>query len=373
MSDAPNSSPFSRGIASYFLLALLLFSLYLGMKILYPFLNTVIITAVLAIMATPLYSRILKAFNGRTNLAAVVTVALVVVIIVIPAFFFAVGLSEQGVKSLREIQLWALRQDFDELLKQGGPYVDWIREKLPFLRIEDIDLQSKVLEYTSNFAQYMFEFGKNMLQDAFWLVIKFLLMVLLLFFFLRDGGLIIRRLRYLAPLRHHQEDVIIDSLQRVARSVLLGSLFVAALQGFVAGLGFIIVGIPGLFWGAMMAFAALVPVFGASLIWFPTVVYLFVVGDWEWALFLAIWCAGIVVNIDTILRPMLLRGAAKLSPFYIFVAILGAVSVFGFKGILYGPLILSFAMVMLDIYSEEYGEALADSGAKDCGETPPRA
>ncbi len=364
MNELP--SPFSRGIASYFLLGLLLFSLYLGLRIVYPFLNTIIITAVLTVMAAPLYSRIQRVFGGRPNLSAAVTVALVVVIIVIPAFFLAVGLSEQGVKSLREIQLWALRQDFDELMRQGGPYMDWIREKLPFLRLEEVDLQSKVLEYTGQFAQYMFEFGKNLLQDAFWLAIKFLLMVLLLFFFLRDGGRIIHRLRYLAPLRRHQEDVIIDSLQRVARSVLLGSLFVAALQGFVAGVGFAIVGIPGLFWGAMMAFAALIPVFGASLIWFPTVVYLFVVGDWEWGLFLGIWCAGIVVNIDTILRPLLLKGAAKLSPFYIFVAILGAVSVFGFKGILYGPLILSFAMVMLEIYSEEYGEALEDSGSDEC-------
>lgn len=366
MNDAPTPPPFSRGIAAYFLLALLLFALYLGLRIIYPFLNTIIITAVLAVMAAPLYARLQRSFGGRANAAAAVTVALVVVILVIPSFFFLVGLSEQGVKSLREIQLWALRQDFDELLRHGGPYIDWIREKLPFLRLEEIDLQSKVLEYTGQFAQDMFEFGKEVLQNAVGLAIKSLLMVLLLFFFLRDGGRIIRRLRYLVPLRLHQEDVIIDSLQRVARSVLLGSLFVAALQGFVAGVGFAIAGIPGIFWGAMMAFAALVPVFGASLIWFPTVVYLFVVGDWEWALFLAVWCAGIVVNIDTILRPMLLKGAAKLSPFYIFVAILGAVSVFGFKGILYGPLILSFLMVMLDIYSEEYGDALEDSGPKEC-------
>ncbi len=49
-----------------------------------------------------------------------------------------------------------------------------------------------------------------------------------------------------------------------------------------------------------------------------------------------------------------------MSPFYIFLAILGGVQYFGIKGILYGPLILSFAMIMLFIYGVEYREELIE-------------
>ena len=49
-----------------------------------------------------------------------------------------------------------------------------------------------------------------------------------------------------------------------------------------------------------------------------------------------------------------------MSPFYIFLAILGGVQYFGLKGILYGPLILSFAMIMLFIYGVEYGDELTE-------------
>ena len=63
-----------------------------------------------------------------------------------------------------------------------------------------------------------------------------------------------------------------------------------------------------------------------------------------------------------------------MSPFYIFLAILGGVQYFGLKGILYGPLILSFAMIMLFIYGVEYRDEIIEykhmgqSGSAEEGE-----
>lgn len=352
----------SRGICFYFMVGLLIFALYMGFYLIAPFIHTFIIGAVLSIMAAPVFRRLLSALGGRRNLASAITTVAVVVVIVLPTFFFVMGMVEQGVKSLRQLQLWVVRQDFRQMLSWFDPYLAWFRDNLPFLKVQEIDIQAKVLEYSSSFAQGMFEFGKQLLQNAAMLVVKFGLMSMMLFFFLRDGDKIIRQIRYLMPLKPHQEDIILDSLQRVSRSVLGGSLFIAALQGLTAGIGFAIVGIPGFFWGSMMAFAALIPVVGSSIIWLPTVGFLALSGEWQWASFLFIWCFGLVVNIDTVLRPILLRGASKVSPFYIFVSILGGVGTFGVKGILYGPLILAFAMVMLGIYSEEFGEELSNRG-----------
>ena len=56
-----------------------------------------------------------------------------------------------------------------------------------------------------------------------------------------------------------------------------------------------------------------------------------------------------------------MKGKSKMSPFYIFLAILGGVQYFGLRGILYGPLILSFAMIMLYIYGVEYKDELIES------------
>jgi predicted PurR-regulated permease PerM len=111
----------------------------------------------------------------------------------------------------------------------------------------------------------------------------------------------------------------------------------------------------------VMAFASLIPIVGTALIWVPAAVYLVLLGKWGWALFLALWCILLVGAIDNFLRPFLMRSGAKMSPFYIFLAILGGVQFFGLAGILYGPLILSFAMIMLYIYGVEYHDDLSTS------------
>lgn len=366
--DQQEPKPLLGGrIYSYFLVVLLLFALYLSYRIISPFLHTIIFAAVTTIIAYPAFVWIMRRVGGNRGVAAVLTTLGVSCLIIVPLFFFISGLAVQGANSLRAIHQWTVNTDFNRWLGDGAMagYTEWIQSNLPFLKLEHLDLQSKFLAYSEEFAQYLLDLSKGLLRNAAGLLMQFALLVFMVFFFLLDGAGMVQRLKYLCPLKPYQEDIIIDSLQRVSRSVLLGSLFVAALQGFAGGLGFAVVGFPGLFWGTMMAFAALIPVVGASLIWWPAVAYLAINDQWGWAVFLFVWCIGVVVNIDTFLRPWLLRGAQKVSPFYIFLAILGAVSVFGFKGILYGPLILSFVMVMLQIYSEEYQEALQDRDADD--------
>jgi len=73
-----------------------------------------------------------------------------------------------------------------------------------------------------------------------------------------------------------------------------------------------------------------------------------------------LWCLIIVGSIDNFLRPFLMRGEGQLSPFYIFLAIIGGVKYFGLSGLLYGPLILGLASVMLYIYQVEYDEQLSE-------------
>jgi predicted PurR-regulated permease PerM len=203
------------------------------------------------------------------------------------------------------------------------------------------------------------------------LLLRFFLMLFMLFYFLVEGGAMVQKLKYLAPLRTHQEDFIIDSLQKVSRAVLQGSLLIAVLQGLAGGLGLYVVGIPPLFWGTMMAMSSLIPVIGTGLIWVPATVYMFFFGNWQWAVFMLLWNVLVVTSIDTILRPLLMRKAAQVSPFFIFLSILGGLNAFGALGIFYGPLILTFLVVMLKIYSEEYKEVLTSRhGYQEYGNEP---
>ena len=351
---------FGKNIYPFFLLILLGYAMFLAFEIAAPFLNTLIFAAFLAILFSPIYRRLAGALGGRSNLAAGLTTLLVIIVFAIPMTFLVLGLLDQGRETLTSLNRWVRTTDIVEFLKLGwlDPYLAWVKVELPFVKVDELDLQARFLSLSQGFTQWLVQSGRGIVANLTELLLHFLLMTFMVFYFLRDGRRMVERIKYLVPLRPAQEDCIIESLHRVARSVLMGTLLVAVLQGVAGGIGFAIVGIPGIFWGAMVGLASLVPVFGTGIIWVPAAVYLLVTGAWQSALFVAIWFGVFVVSIDTLLRPIMLREASRVSVFFVFLAILGGVYSFGVLGILYGPLILSFALVMLQLYGEEYRDVL---------------
>ncbi|GAB7023989.1 AI-2E family transporter [Salidesulfovibrio brasiliensis] len=360
MSTQNNNSQGSWSIYSATLLVLLATALYLGYSLVEAFLHSLLLSCVLAIMSSPVMYKALELTGGRRNWAAVLTTLTIVVVLLIPMVVVIIALVNQGIESVAAINKWIRVTDFDHLMASSGVQgvLHWVHDKLPFLDLNGVEVRDRVLDFSRDFAQTMLSYSTVFVRDAFRLLLLFLLMVFALFYFLRDGTQMVEFIKQVSPLRTRQEDYIIDSLKRVSRGVLMGCLLVAVLQGLVGGVGLAICGIPGVFWGAMTAFCSLVPVVGTGIIWVPAAIYLFITGQWQLGVFLTLWFSLIVVSIDTFLRPYFMREAAQVSTFYIFLAILGGISAFGMLGILYGPLILSFLMVMLQIYTEEYGDSL---------------
>ncbi|MDE7469328.1 MAG: AI-2E family transporter, partial [Desulfovibrionaceae bacterium] len=95
-------------------------------------------------------------------------------------------------------------------------------------------------------------------------------------------------------------------------------------------------------------------VVGTGLVWIPFGSYLLIMGYTKEAIIFLSWNIIVVTNIDSFLRPYFMSGNVSASVLFIFLSILGGIDIFGMLGIFYGPLILAFALVMLDIYNEEY-------------------
>lgn len=343
-----------------FLLVVLFSSLYLTYVILRPFMETLIFAIVLSSMFYPLQIFLVRHYKGRKTLAALTIVFIFTFLIAIPVFFFVSALVSQGLDSVNQINEWLKAGNLQKLTQSPRvlAYIAWLHERLSFLDLNKVDIPSHLLQLSKTLGQFLLSKGATILGNVATLVTHFFVMVFVMFYLVRDGKDMIERGRYYSPLRRDQEDHILDGVRMVARSVLMGSFLTALSQGLVGGIGLIIVGIPGLFWGTVMGFSSLIPVVGTSLVWIPTVIYLLLLGKSYSALFLTLWSVLFLGSIDNFLRPFLMRGQAQMSPFYIFLAIIGGVQYYGLAGILYGPLILSFAMVMLYIYGAEYREDL---------------
>ena len=102
------------------------------------------------------------------------------------------------------------------------------------------------------------------------------LFLLMLFFLLRDGGRLKSELRPISPFSEPQERQIFDHLERTIQGALQAVIVVPVVQGLLAGLGFMLFGVPSPFvWGTAVILAATVPLVGSPLGWLPAVVYLF--------------------------------------------------------------------------------------------------
>jgi len=350
-------------IYTYFLLGILAVSLYFAAQVLRPFVNNIAMAIILASLLHPLHVRIRHWLGDRVTLAALCTTMLVTLLIIIPLFLFTGAIVGQAATSITAVQAWIKATNLESWTNWDtfAPYVNWVRQTFPWLQLDagSLDIQSGLLDLSKNLGQITLDLGTRVLGNFIGVLLNFLIMIFVLFFLLRDGEAMLKQLKKFSPLHDAQEDRILKRMHDVALSVVAGSFLVAICQGVAGGIGLAIVGVPALFWGAMMGFASLVPVVGTLLIWGPTGLYLLLVGDWKGALFITCWGGIIVSSIDSVLRPLLMRGQANMSTFWVFLSIIGGINYFGPLGILYGPMLLALATVMLAIYADEYSESLA--------------
>jgi predicted PurR-regulated permease PerM len=348
-----------------FLLVVLFFSLYLTYLVFKPFTHTIVFSIVLASLFYPVRLRVVRLYRGRDSLAALTVVAIIVFAIIIPLLFLGSALVVQGTDTVEKVTHWINAGNLQKLMADTRVLhaMAWFRDHLAFVEFNQLDLQGHLLGLSKRVGQFLLSRGAGLLRDVAGLVSHFFVLIFISFYIIRDGHRILFAVKRLSPLREEQENRIVDKVADVIRVTIIGNLLTAICQGVVGAIGLAIVGLPALFWGTVMAFSSLIPVVGTALVWVPAAGYLVMAARWKSAVFLIIWGIVVVGSVDNFLRPFLMRGKEGVSPFYIFLTIIGGIQLFGLAGILYGPLILGFATVMLYIYQVEYQDVLGDEAS----------
>lgn len=202
-------------------------------------------------------------------------------------------------------------------------------------------------------------------------VLELMFAVFIAFFLYRSGRDIARQVafaieRFTGPRVHHLLEVAGNTVQ----GVIYGILGTALAQGILAGLGFVVAGIPwGPFLGFMTFVASVIPM-GPPLIWVPVTVWLALEGQIGWAIAMAVWGFFIVSGVDNILRPYLISRGSALPLVLVFMGVIGGVLAFGVIGIFIGPVLLAVGFSLL---REWTAHAMARPETADPAEAAPAA
>lgn len=174
-----------------------------------------------------------------------------------------------------------------------------------------------------------------------------------MFFVLRRWQELGTRAEHLMPINPRHTRRLLREVRRLGQVVVIANFGTAVLQGAIAGAGFALARVPeAAFLGAMTAVASLLPVVGTLLVWVPAGVLLLAGGHAGAAAFVFVWSTLAVVGFcDYVVRPRLVGGGTgMMSSWMTFVALFGGIKLFGFVGLLLGPMIVGFSIAALRLY-----------------------
>ena len=157
------------------------------------------------------------------------------------------------------------------------------------------------------------------------------------------------------PFSDKNKDKLRKRFRDVTNSTLIGTGFVALVQGTLVGIAFEICGLPSpVFWGVVTGVFAILPIVGSGLIWGPGALALLLTERYLAGAGLFVWGIVIVASVDNLIRPLVYKKWARVHPLITLVGALGGVRFFGVLGLLIGPLALSYFFELILMFRDEY-------------------
>lgn len=354
---AGRKQPYSKFLFILFFLAVLTLAIF----IVRPFLSTLIVSAIVAYVFYPVY----KYFHRITNMkgfSAAVLIVLLLLVSTVPLVLVTGKLSKESYDAYVKVKKVFLdTRSFDEACTDGGGFICSAYTSFnSFSERYDLNLGF-------HFAQGFRSTASNVLSGVSDFILKipnfllhFMVGLFAMYYMFISGDKMIASLKSMLPLRDKDSDRIIKHFNDIINATIYGAIVIAIIQGVIAGIGYFIFGVTSpIMLGLLTIIAAFIPFLGAALVWLPVSISMFVNGMVTDSNTLMLKAGGLVLwgafvsIIDNVLRPKIVGGRANVHPLVILLGVFGGLALFGFVGIMVGPLLLTLFIASLKIYEEE--------------------
>ncbi len=331
-------------------LALLAFLVFLCLRVLQPFINPLIGGVVVAIALQTPYEKLASAIGGRRSLASALLIGLILLALILPAIALGASLIETASNLSSEFRA-------EEISIPPPPegVAEWplVGERL----YEGWTAASRNLESALvKLGPYMKDAGLwlvNTLGDLGWGLIMFIVAIVI------GGALLPMRERGVATTRkvakivaHKRGPELADLVAASVQSVIRGVIGVAVIQAVAAGLGMLVVGVPGAGLWALLILILAVMQLPPTLVLIPVILYVFAVESTTTAVLFTIY-ATVVGFSDNVLKPLLMGRGSRTPMLVLFVGSLGGFIAGGLLGLFVGAVVLSMGYTVFMAWLDE--------------------
>ena len=328
-----------------------------------PFLSALLWAVVLSVSSWPLYCRLRRLAGNRPTLASLLMLLGLILIVLVPFVVVGMTLADNVSAVTAALRKWVA----------AGPPAppEWL-SKIPVVGAKAVvswqSLASDTAKLWTEAQRFIEPVSAWLLKAGLALgggLLQLALSIFIAFFLFRDGASLGERLTTAVErIAGERGKHLLTVANKTVRGVVYGILGTAFVQAVLAGIGFVIAGVPGpAFLALLTFFFSVVPVVGTGLVWIPAAFWLFHQGSTGWGIFMVVWGLG-VGNVDNVVKPWLISQGSDMPFILIFFGVLGGALTFGFIGIFLGPTLLAVGYRLVEEWLSVHQPASARTSAE---------
>ncbi|MBK5271669.1 MAG: AI-2E family transporter [Bacteroidia bacterium] len=322
------------------ILFILILLLYLVIKELAFFLPGLLGALTIYILSRANYFQLVYSKKWRKGLAAWIFIIYYLLLLGLPIFLLV---------SLMSPKINSFLNDPVSMINSAKETINLIQIKMGTRFLSEDSLSSMLKNVTA--------FIPTLINSTANLIANLALMLFILYYMLINGREIERYLGRIIPLKPGNITLLASETKKMVRANALGIPLISIIQGLTATLGYFIFGVKEFaLWGFITGIFAFFPVIGTMVVWVPLVIIMFAGGHTWQATGLLFYSLIITGNIDYLARITLLKKMANVHPVITILGVLVGLGLFGFIGLIFGPLLVNYIIVVFDIYMNEFIE-----------------
>lgn len=196
----------------------------------------------------------------------------------------------------------------------------------------------------------------SFLNSTLMIITNIAMMMFVVYFMFTCSATMEKTIKSFIPLQNKNINILASETKNMVRANAIGIPLISIIQGLVALLGYWIFGVKDyVLWGFMTGLFAFFPVVGTMLIWVPLVVYVYSTGNSFNGTGLLLYSLIVTGNVDYLARISLLKKIGNVHPLTTVLGVIVGLQLFGFWGFIFGPLLISYSLLLLTIYTSEFG------------------
>lgn len=276
----------------------------------------------------------------KTGLAAAVLMILTFLIILIPIGVLVQMLSSKVAYAI---------EHSNELVAASKVLIDDLEEKTGFELVNT--------ENINKFSTFVAQTAPKILNYTFNTLVTIFFMYFILFFMLANGRNMEKGIYNYLPLKDENVDKLGHEMDNLVFSNAVGIPAIAFLQGLVGLIGYYLIGVKEpWFWFVITCITSMIPFVGAALAYIPLAIIFFANDEVARGIIMLIFGFGIIGTVDNIFRFILARKIGDVHPLITVFGVIIGLKLFGFIGLIFGPVLISIFILLLKIYMNEYSE-----------------